>query len=387
MKNKLSKGLSLSLSLSANPKCLIKGTFSAVQHVFIGFGRKNDTFGNNALRTKLTGGMFPRFSCTTFNVILRRYSLLEVPWRRIHNVIAKAMSICVAAGNKVRDTRLPQPAGCGDKYDVSGLDLKHLLNTCCLSLKYPSPDAKASPSPAGGEGLPRPWCDKILGTDCASRPRMTGGRDTNPLGRSMIEMLGVLAIIAVLSVGGIAGYSKAMEKWKVDKAIEGYSMLVFGILEHIDDLRKSTADNTNIDVETLLALNIIPQSWKNSNNIYNVIDNYNNWVRVWKQSGSGLVIDIYLSAPAANADGNSVTENTSVTLCRELFTNLFMPLHAEALYTSVYVVSKGNYIFYGDKYCKNSQIKCMSSATPVQINEACNYCGKTGDFCNFNIHF
>ena len=295
----------------------------------------------------------------------------------------------VAAGNKVMDTRLPQPAGCGDKYDISGWYWGRLLNAFCTFLKYPSPDAKASPSPARGEGfgLPRPWCHKILGTDCASRPRMTGGRGTNPLGRSMIEMLGVLAIIAVLSVGGIAGYSKTMEKWKVDKAIEGYSMLVFGILEHIDDLRKSTADNTNIDVETLLALNIIPQSWKNSNNIYNVIDNYNNWIRVWKQSGTGLVIDIYLSAPAANADGNSVTENTSVTLCRELFTNLFMPLHAEALYTSVYVASKGNYIFYGDKYCKNSQRKCMSSATPVQINEACNYCGKTGDFCNFNIHF
>ena len=40
-------------------------------------------------------------------------------------------------------------------------------------------------------------------------------------GRSMIEMLGVLAIIGVLSVGGIAGYSKAMEKWKINKTIEG----------------------------------------------------------------------------------------------------------------------------------------------------------------------
>ena len=30
-------------------------------------------------------------------------------------------------------------------------------------------------------------------------------------GRSMVEMLGVLAIIGVLSVGAIAGYSKAME--------------------------------------------------------------------------------------------------------------------------------------------------------------------------------
>ena len=35
------------------------------------------------------------------SVILRRYSLLEVPWRRIHNVIAHAMSVCVAVDNKV----------------------------------------------------------------------------------------------------------------------------------------------------------------------------------------------------------------------------------------------------------------------------------------------
>ncbi len=37
----------------------------------------------------------------------------------------------------------------------------------------------------------------------------------NQHGRSMIEMLGVLAIIAVLSVGGIAGYSKAMENGRL----------------------------------------------------------------------------------------------------------------------------------------------------------------------------
>ncbi len=39
-------------------------------------------------------------------------------------------------------------------------------------------------------------------------------------GRSMIEMLGVLAIIGVLSVGGIAGYSKAMMKYRINKTID-----------------------------------------------------------------------------------------------------------------------------------------------------------------------
>ena len=42
-------------------------------------------------------------------------------------------------------------------------------------------------------------------------------------GRSMVEMLGVLAIIGVLSVGGIAGYSKAMTKFKINKISKGKS--------------------------------------------------------------------------------------------------------------------------------------------------------------------
>ena len=51
----------------------------------------------------------------------------------------------------------------------------------------------------------------------------------NQLGRSMIEMLGVLAIIGVLSVAGIAGYSKAMEKHKINKAVEQISMIVANV--------------------------------------------------------------------------------------------------------------------------------------------------------------
>lgn len=52
---------------------------------------------------------------------------------------------------------------------------------------------------------------------------------SNQTGRSMIEMLGVLAIIGVLSVGGIAGYSKAMAKYRSNKVIEQVSMLITNI--------------------------------------------------------------------------------------------------------------------------------------------------------------
>lgn len=48
---------------------------------------------------------------------------------------------------------------------------------------------------------------------------------TNECGRSMIEMLGVLAIIGVLSVGGIAGYTTAMRSYKANEIVNATSML------------------------------------------------------------------------------------------------------------------------------------------------------------------
>ena len=48
-------------------------------------------------------------------------------------------------------------------------------------------------------------------------------------GRSMVEMLGVLAIVGVLSIGGISGYSKAMAKYKVNKTLDQISLLVTNI--------------------------------------------------------------------------------------------------------------------------------------------------------------
>ncbi len=48
----------------------------------------------------------------------------------------------------------------------------------------------------------------------------------NQSGRSMIEMLGVLAIIGVLSVGGIQGFSKAMDTYKVNQTIDNVASII-----------------------------------------------------------------------------------------------------------------------------------------------------------------
>ena len=46
----------------------------------------------------------------------------------------------------------------------------------------------------------------------------------NESGRSMVEMLGVLAIIGVLSIGGIAGYTQAMKKYRINEAVNTITM-------------------------------------------------------------------------------------------------------------------------------------------------------------------
>lgn len=54
-------------------------------------------------------------------------------------------------------------------------------------------------------------------------------RTSQQSGRSMVEMLGVLAIVGVLSIGGVAGYSKAMAKYKINKTMDQVSLLITAV--------------------------------------------------------------------------------------------------------------------------------------------------------------
>lgn len=73
-------------------------------------------------------------------------------------------------------------------------------------------------------------------------------------GRSMIEMLGVLAIIGVLSVGGISGYSKAMAKFKLTKAQDQLSMLLINIRTAFS----GSSSYEGLNNKTAVSLNIVP---------------------------------------------------------------------------------------------------------------------------------
>ena len=282
---------------------------------------------------KSKNNAFYRLSAFVSIVIRRRYSLLEVPRRRIRNAIAVAMSsICVAFGNKVMDTRLPQPVGCGGKYDVDS------------------------------------------SVQC---------------GRSMIEMLGVLAIIAVLSVGGIAGYSKAMEKFKVNKVVYDFNMLVMSLLEHEDALKKIGVYVENNLTETLYALNMIPSNWKKLNSTH-IEDNLGNWLNIYNRknnindSYNGVTIDYMLGGMSADEQGNNVSKNFNSKLCFELFNTVIIPLHNVFKRGRVYPGEQ--YIYYGDAYCGMSPTHCLKDLTFAQIKEMCNSCSGTVR-CNITVNF
>ena len=81
----------------------------------------------------------------------------------------------------------------------------------------------------------------------------------NENGRSMVEMLGVLAIIGVLSAGGLAGYSKAMFKHKMNSTLDQLTMLVTNIRTMY-----GTQDNyTGLTPAQAIKLGIIPTAMQN----------------------------------------------------------------------------------------------------------------------------
>ena len=232
--------------------------------------------------------------------------------------------------------------------------------------------------------------ESVLNTPHSALSRRSLPHGAREQGRSMIEMLGVLAIIGVLSVGGIAGYSKAMEKFKLNKAVENYSMLTYGILEHLDDFKKSQ----NVDIDTLKALNLLPENWIHDTSL---IDDYNNSLALFiRTSGNAsgenneFIMDIYLGGTSQGENSGTISQNFSEKMCVELFQNVFLPLHSSAVHAEVYRSSGDYYSFAGDRYCTSNRIgrkKCMVDVTLDDLHKACNSCGKTNEYCNVNIHF
>lgn len=84
-------------------------------------------------------------------------------------------------------------------------------------------------------------------------------------GYSMVEMLGVLAIIGILSIGGIAGYTKAIEKMKSNEQRRVIANLLHAAVRLKANLNAQPTSELIDVTSALVALGEIPENWNYKN--------------------------------------------------------------------------------------------------------------------------
>ena len=106
-------------------------------------------------------------------------------------------------------------------------------------------------------------------------------KNVNESGRSMVEMLGVLAIIGVLSIGGIAGYTLAMNRYRANEALQVASIVAIEAIARQETVTVSTANN---DLQLTLPTGVTQVSSDKDGNVSLAIDT--NYASVAKLIGA-----------------------------------------------------------------------------------------------------
>ncbi len=188
-------------------------------------------------------------------------------------------------------------------------------------------------------------------------------------GRSMVEMLGVLAIIGVLSVGAIAGYSKAMMKYKLNKHAEQMNQIMAAISRNTGSF-KHVKTEAFIQDEFIM-MGEIPQEMiqKGVNGrVSDIVDVFHNSISIQYYPKTSLLSEdkqhnrIILNYVLSDIYG-STDSNTATEVCRSLFVT------AKEQSGELLSIAAGSigpnpaYLYYGDKYCSNNCIKNLSMNT------------------------
>ena len=197
-------------------------------------------------------------------------------------------------------------------------------------------------------------------------------------GRSMVEMLGVLAIIGVLSVGAIAGYSKAMMKYKLNKQAEQISWLLNAMYRYKDLLGQDK--HFASFVPYLKKLGEIPQEMIKDNSIY-LYDSfgikYEMRTNGCYQTCEYASLMINITDTYQNFDiCNNIIE-TSKAFAEQLDHINFWQTKNDDTYTPLYI--------WGNRRCDNNS-QCLKNLNKNDIYNICRLCAdKKG--CSFNIQY
>ena len=206
--------------------------------------------------------------------------------------------------------------------------------------------------------------------------------DVSSVGRSMIEMLGVLAIVGVLSVGGIAGYSKAMEMWKLNKANEEYSYLIQGLIEQKDNIMANNVTGGLANV--VMTMNLVPETWKDAVGTVNnatLSDPQGNLINVFVRE-KRIVVDFYLGGLVGDELRTSLS--FSKKFCMSLMQNTVQPLAPVLYYSRLAHIWDAQHIYYGSQFCGTGRT-CLKDLKSSELKEICDSC--TGIRCAIVLEF
>ena len=190
----------------------------------------------------------------------------------------------------------------------------------------------------------------------------------NELGRSMVEMLGVLAIIGVLSVGAIAGYSKAMMKYKLNKQAEQLSSVINAGLRYAKHWNFKNVQYVNT-LPYFIKLNEIPQEMIKNNStsaIYDVFNNSMHTSYTINEMGE-IYTQLFIQLDTSKND------QYSLSICRNIV-NVAKEFHQNLRSVSILSGDPGyeTSSFYGDGYCSTGR-KCLKDITVTDIDDWCRY--------------
>ena len=193
-------------------------------------------------------------------------------------------------------------------------------------------------------------------------------------GRSMVEMLGVLAIIGVLSVGAISGYSKAMMKYKLNKQTEQIGSILDYTILYADQLHNSS---TGYATELLMKLGAVPLEMTRPNERRYIYDVFNNPILITFAGGKNasyksVRISIGSHAHEICLNLYQMAKLRSVSLWQTVFTRATEDISEE----------HANRVF-GDAYCTRVRT-CLKDLTVDKMYELCNACDGTNK-CTFHI--
>ncbi len=180
-------------------------------------------------------------------------------------------------------------------------------------------------------------------------------------GRSMLEMLGVIAIVGILSIGGITGYNKAIIKHRTNKQIEQYTKIITQSLPLLDI--KGLPKNSIVNITSFLQnAGIIPEEMttNDSNLIYDALGN-----QIF------ISFDRYFFTMVITGKNNKVDTKTCFNILnfsKELSPIIWQThfIHQEEDSDS----SNFDTRYYGDNYCKEG-LGCLRDLNPAKIIELC----------------